>query len=223
MTRKPIHVFSDFDGTITSHDTLIFLTTRLGGGAAMIDAMSRLLREGELSLRDCIAGEMRSIRAPFAEAVELLRAEVKVDPGFAPMAAWLAAEQIPLTVLSAGFHQLIEQFLDPHDFPGMNILANQLHPDQQRGWQCEFRDQTEYGHDKTVAVRQAKAGGFHTIFIGDGFSDRAPAAVADELYAKHRLADYCRAEKIPFQPYDSFADVLRDLRDRHDRTEGAAS
>ena len=82
---KP-HIFSDFDGTITETDTLVFLATRLGGGERMVETIGRLIGEGTLSLRDGIAAEMRSIRKPFTEAERLLRKEVRTDPGFAPLA-----------------------------------------------------------------------------------------------------------------------------------------
>ncbi|MBO0798636.1 MAG: hypothetical protein J2P31_07415, partial [Blastocatellia bacterium] len=68
-----LHIFSDFDGTITEKDTLVFLATRIGGGPQMVEAIGRLIREDHLSLRDGIAAEMRSIRQPFSEAVKLLR------------------------------------------------------------------------------------------------------------------------------------------------------
>src|SRR5215213_10217381 len=109
MTK--LHIFSDFDGTITEKDTLIFLTTHLGGGAQLIEAIGRLLSDGTLSLSEGIAAEMRSIRKPFAEAEELLRQQVRIDPGFIPFARWCEAKEIPLTVLSAGFHQLIDLFI----------------------------------------------------------------------------------------------------------------
>src|SRR6266542_5208746 len=113
---KP-HIFSDFDGTITETDTLVFLATRLGGGARMVEAIGRLIGEGELTLRDGIAAEMRSIRKPFAEAEKLLRQQVRIDPGFMPFARWCEAKQIPMTVLSAGFHQLIDLFIKREEFP----------------------------------------------------------------------------------------------------------
>jgi 2,3-diketo-5-methylthio-1-phosphopentane phosphatase len=208
------HIFSDFDGTITEKDTLIFLTTNLGGGAQLVEAIGRLLDDGTLSLSEGIAAEMRSIRKPFADAEKLLREHVRIDPGFAPFACWCEARQIPLTVLSAGFHQLIELFVTKEEFPHLEILANTLRPDEQRGWQCVFRDKTPDGHDKAAAVRQARKRGEYTIFIGDGHSDRAAAEVADEVFAKHSLAGYCRQRGINCQEYETFDEVLKQLQDR---------
>src|SRR5687767_4886070 len=129
---KP-HIFSDFDGTITETDTLVFLTTRLGGGERMVEAIGRLIGEGKLSMRDAIEAEMRSIRKPFIEAERLLLKEVRMDPGFAPLARWLGKKNIPLTVLSAGFHQIIDLFISRDEFPDLRILANQLRPNEEIG------------------------------------------------------------------------------------------
>ena len=52
------------------------------------------------------------------------------------------------------------------------------------------------------------------IFIGDGHSDRAAAEVADEVFAKHSLAEYCRQRGINYQEYETFDDVLKQLQDR---------
>jgi 2,3-diketo-5-methylthio-1-phosphopentane phosphatase len=210
---KP-HIFSDFDGTITEKDTLVFLATRLGGGEGMVNAIGRLIGEGKLSLRDGIAAEMRSIRKPFAEAEKLLREEAPIDPGFAPLAHWLTEKKIPLTVLSAGFHQIIDLFISRDEFPGLEILANQLRPNEEIGWQCEFRDGTDWGHDKALSLKEARRRGEYVIFIGDGLSDRAAAEAADEVFAKHSLAEYCRKRGINCHEYQTLNDVLKQLQEK---------
>lgn len=209
-----LHIFSDFDGTITERDTLIFLTTNLGGGAQLVEAIGRLIRAGQLTLSEGIAAEMRSIRRPFADAERLLREKVRIDPGFVPFARWCEEQQIPLTILSAGFHQLIDLFIRREEFPHLEILANTLRPNEEAGWQCVFRDKTADGHDKSAPLRQARARGEHTIFIGDGLSDRAAAEVADQVFAKHSLAEYCRERGIPCREYQTFDDVLQQLQNR---------
>src|SRR5262245_38267585 len=210
---KP-HIFSDFDGTITETDTLVFLATRLGGGERMVETIGRLIGDGTLSLRDGIAAEMRSIRKPFIEAERLLREEVRTDPGFAPLARWLAEKKIPLTILSAGFHQIIDLFISRDEFPDLEILANQLRPNEEIGWQCEFRDGTDWGHDKALSLKEARRRGEYVIFIGDGLSDRAAAEAADEVFAKHSLAEYCRKRRINCHEYQTLNDVLKQLQER---------
>jgi len=209
-----LHVFSDFDGTITERDTLVFLTERLGGGARMREVNERLAHEGKISLRQCIAGDMRSIRAPFADAVRLLREHIGIDPAFAGFAGWCRERGIPLTVLSAGFEQIVRLYLAPADFPGLEVCANTLVPDEEKGWQCVFRDRTPFGHDKAEALREARRRGRYVVFVGDGISDRAPAAVADDVFAKPDLVRFCRAEGVRCQEFGSFDDVRRSLAER---------
>lgn len=212
MTKT--HIFSDFDGTVTEKDTLIFLATEIGGGPQMVEAIGRLIRQGRLSLRDGIAGEMRSIRKPFAEAAELLRDKVMIDPGFPSFARWCEEAGIPLTILSAGFHQIIDLFISRDQFPKLEILANDLKPDENSGWQSLFRDETPFGHDKARAILSARERGEYVIFIGDGLSDRPGAEAADEVFAKHSLAVYCRERGIKCHEFQTFNEILVILRKR---------
>lgn len=210
---RRLHVFTDFDGTITDRDTLVFLIERLGGGRHHLATTARRRRDGRLSLRREIAANMRTIRAPWSEAIALLRAHVRMDPAFPDCAAWCAMHSVPLTVLSAGFAEIVALYLDAAVFPGVEVFANTLHPDE-RGWRCVFRDRSDAGHDKAEAVRAARTQGRYTIFIGDGVSDREAAGVADEVFAKAPLAAWCRRQAIPCREIRSFADVVASLAAR---------
>lgn len=212
MTK--LHIFSDFDGTITERDTLVFLATHLGGGAEMVEAIGRLIVEGRMSLRDATIAEMGSIRRPFSDAVNLLRERVRIDAGFTQFARWIEDRKIPLTVLSAGFHQFIDLFISRDEFPHIEILANSIRPDEELGWQCEFRDETHWGHDKARHLEEARRRGEYVIFIGDGLSDRAAAEIADEVFAKHSLAEYCRERGINCHEYQTFTEILKQLQSR---------
>jgi 2-hydroxy-3-keto-5-methylthiopentenyl-1-phosphate phosphatase len=174
-----LHVFTDFDGTITTINTLMFLGTRLGAG-------------------------------PFPEAAMVLRAEVPIDPAFAPFARWCAAKGMPLTVLSAGFEEIVALYVTPEEFPGVEVRANRLWPGT---WHCCFRDDSPYGHDKAAALREAQTHGRQTVLIGDGTSDEAP------VFARRGrpLVRHCRGRGIPCHEYESFHDVLQILSARPGR------
>jgi HAD superfamily phosphoserine phosphatase-like hydrolase len=208
-----LHVFCDFDGTITRPDTLEFLTERFGRGHEHYSESGRLLREGKLTLREAIARDIETLRVPFAEAAAALRAHVAIDPGFHPLVAWCAARGIRLSILSAGFHEIVELFLAPGDLPGVEIRANRLEPGS---WRCVFRDPSPDGHDKARALRAARRRGYRTVFIGDGYSDRGPARVADLVFARRgrSLLEFCRVRSVPCEAFDTLEEVRRSLEAR---------
>src|SRR5205823_3044845 len=158
-----LHVFCDFDGTITEPDTLCFLTERLGAGPEHYRETGRLLRAGALSLREAVARDVGTIRTPFAEAAALLRAHVTVDAGFTPFARWCAANHIPLTILSGGFEEIVELLLRPTGAPVHDVRANRFRPGT---WECRFRDDSPHGHDKAAALRAARAAGRRPVLVG---------------------------------------------------------
>lgn len=213
LDPQRLHVFCDFDGTISRPDTLQFLTERFGGGAALYKESGRLLRDGAVTLRDAIARDIGSITVPFEQAAAALVREVTIDPGFRPFARWCASLGVPLTILSAGFAEIIDVLLVPAELPSVEVHANRLAPGT---WRCVFRDASAVGHDKSVAITAAKRRGHRTVFVGDGFSDREPAAVADLVFARRgrSLVDYCRTQGIACEQFDTFFDVQQDMEAR---------
>src|SRR6266480_3472115 len=152
-----LHVFCDFDGTITEPDTLCFLTERLGAGPEHYRETGRLLR--------------------------------------------------------GGFEEIVELLLRPTGAPVHDVRANRFRPGT---WECRFRDDSPHGHDKAAALRSARAEGRRTVLVGDGFSDREPAAVADLVFARRgrSLADWCRTRAIACEEFDTFHDVQRGVVER---------
>jgi 2,3-diketo-5-methylthio-1-phosphopentane phosphatase len=213
MSAARLHVFSDFDGTITVPDTLEFLVGRFGGGAVLYRELGRLLRAGAITLREGVAREVGSLTVPFAEAAAALRAGVRIDPGFPGFARWCAEQGIPLTILSAGFTEIVDLLLPPDVRAGAEVRANRLVPGS---WRCVFRDDSPHGHDKAAAVHAARRAGRYAVFVGDGFSDREPARVADLVLARRgrSLLDWCREQGIACEEFETFADVERQLTAR---------
>ena len=65
------------------------------------------------------------------------------------------------------------------------------------------------GNCKGAEVAQAHEEGFRVVMVGDGYSDRCAAWVADHVLARGALAEWCAAEGIVFEPFADFADVAR--------------
>jgi 2-hydroxy-3-keto-5-methylthiopentenyl-1-phosphate phosphatase len=105
----------------------------------------------------------------------------------------------------------------------MNIVANNLE-DAPGGtpWKPVWLHDTDTGHDKAQSVNEARMqaqleclpGEIPLIvFIGDGVSDLAAAREADVLFARRglRLEEHCKEHNIPYIPFDTFADIKREV------------
>lgn len=68
------------------------------------------------------------------------------------------------------------------------------------------------GTCKRERVRAHQAAGRRVVYVGDGTSDRYAAAHADLTFAKDELADVCRAEGWPYEPWARFDDLTRWVR-----------
>jgi len=212
-TRYPaaarLAVFSDFDGTIAHPDTLNFLTETFSG-LEFRQRIGRKIASGELSLREGIQQEVATIRGSLEEVLTFLKKHVEIDSAFPDFAQWCSEQQIPLTILSAGIKDVIEDLLRPCELKQVKILANPLRI-VEGCWSLQFLDDTPWGHDKASVVRQAKADGFHVVYLGDGLSDRGAAKGADLVFAKGGLARYCAQEQIPYTELTNFSMVQKVL------------
>lgn len=208
-TTTRLAVFSDFDGTIAHPDTLNFLTETFSS-LEFRQGIGRRIASGELSLREGIQQEVATIRGSLQEVLLFLKEHVEIDSAFPAFAQWCFAQHIPLTILSAGIKDVIEDLLRPCELKEVKILANPLRIVEGR-WSLQFLDDTPWGHDKASVVRQAKADGSYVVYLGDGLSDRGAARSADLVFAKGGLARYCAEEHIPYTELVNFCLVQKEL------------
>ena len=203
--NRPVAVFSDFDGTIAHPDTINLLAETHGGVEFRRD-IGRKIASGRISLRDGIAAEVATIQGSLGEVLDFLKQQVAVDESFPAFADWCLRREIPLTILSAGIKDVIQQLLAPYRLDHVRLLANPLEIIDNR-WTLRFLDDTPWGHDKAAALVQAKAEGYATVFLGDGLSDLRAAKQADLVFARGKLARIYAEKQLPFLPFDDFSRV----------------
>lgn len=205
-------IFTDFDGTITTRDSLDALVDHYIGaeGRAQYD---RLFLEGEQALWQVLDTSLKACDVPLEAALRFLHAHVAIDPTFAPFHRWCEGRGIPMAVVSAGVYEIVQAFLSAAGLQ-LPIEANRAACGSTCFGLTPQEADCPTGVDKGGIVRRARAEGHYTIFIGDGFSDRLAVGEADLVYAKAGLARYCAKRALPFVPFDSFADVQADLEKR---------
>lgn len=202
-------VFFDFDGTISRTGVGVHLLTRLGSPdwREIDDAYIN----GEMGSRECMSREWQCLPVHDENLLLTTAREVEVDPGFGPLLDALRDRGAEVTVVSDGFGFYVHDALSRY---GVEILSNVVDPATRQltfpngdpSCPCQ-----QCGTCKQAPIRDARGRGRRTIFIGDGVSDRKAASIADEVYAKARLATWCRETGTAFTSYESMADVHRHL------------
>jgi 2,3-diketo-5-methylthio-1-phosphopentane phosphatase len=199
-------VFVDFDGTITDVDTFDALV-RDAVGDEIWDAIDAEFMAGHGTLRDVLVLQASHITKSEAEAVAFVEATATVDPAFAPFVRAARARAVDVRVVSSGIGPIIRTTLARAgiDVP---VLANEV-DFRSDGWTIAFIDDSANGHDKAAAVRETRAAGYTTVFIGDGASDFSAAHEAERCFAKagRALEAYCAERGIACTAFRSFAEI----------------
>lgn len=204
-------VFFDFDGTITTTDVGVYLLEQLASDEWK--ALDVEYAAGRLGSRHIVERQWRCIPDSVTEEQRRATArEIPIDPGFGPLVDGLLAAGAEVAVVSDGFGYYVDEVIAPWalpvftngiDFATQSLLTPHADPACVTCGLC--------GTCKPRIVRRATERGRPTIFIGDGTSDRHAARVADVVFAKGALADWCAAEGIPHQRFDVLNDVAAAL------------
>ncbi|MBM4118961.1 HAD-IB family phosphatase [bacterium] len=204
-----ISVFTDFDGTITAEDTLVHLLDHYVGPSWL--EIERQVEAGTLTEEQGLQDEVALLRAPFAEAVERVLAEVPVDPGFAGFVRFCREREWPLAILSGGLAPLIRAVLEREGLGGVPFAANHLAFDADGRWRvvqaATPRINRLCNHCKSWHLAGAAAEGARTIYIGDGTTDRCPAGRADLVFAKGGLAAWLAERGVAHERFAGFAEI----------------
>ncbi|KAI0016191.1 2,3-diketo-5-methylthio-1-phosphopentane phosphatase [Xylariomycetidae sp. FL0641] len=226
--KRKIICFSDFDGTIFMQDTGHVLFDAHGCGAERRQKLDEQIRTGERSFREVSEEMWGSLHVPFEDGFEVMEKTLEIDTGFQQFHKYCVDNGIPFNVISAGLkpilRRVLDSFLGAEQSQHIDIVANdaQIAADGS-SWKPIWRHDTELGHDKALSVQEARREAEQLcaddgtvpliVFIGDGVSDLPAASQADVLFARRglRLEEYCVEHGIKYTPFDSFADIQREI------------
>lgn len=205
-------VLTDFDGTVTQVDVghLIFQRFSDPGWERAAAAWKR----GEISSKARLEAQCRRT-AVEPERLEAFALAQPLDPHFPEFAEWCESRGIELAIVSDGLDFYIERILRAHGLDHIQVLANHLEFEEGTGQFIPRFPYFDLGCGQCANCKayhlQHLADGDEAVFIGNGLSDRCPAAVADHLFAKDDLARYCEQAGIPFEPFRDFGDIQRSM------------
>jgi HAD superfamily phosphoserine phosphatase-like hydrolase len=199
-----MHVILDWDGTAAVEDTLIVALHEFGDRPAYREAAAALAR-GEITLHEEIRRDALAIRTPLDEVQRWLVENIELRPGFHEL-----VERYPTTIVSSNFRQLIEPILEREGVE-LEVRANEVewHPD---GWRATFPTDAPCGTCGEPCKRAAlpEANGA-VAYVGDGYSDRCAAQLADRIFARAGLARYLDANVVSYEPFEDLHQVVAAL------------
>ena len=157
-----------------------------------------------MTLREVMDYEFSGLRAPLDEVVGWMLEHVRIRPGFREF-----AERHDPLILSSSFVETIEPLLE-REGVRLEVVANTVdaRPD---GWRIRWRDETVCAHCDEMCKRGSLPAGRPLVFVGDGYSDRCAALVADRVFARDGLAVYLRERGVAFTPFVGFAELSQAL------------
>ncbi|KAJ3862789.1 HAD-like domain-containing protein [Lentinula novae-zelandiae] len=230
LPYPPIHkdkkfvVLSDWDGTITTYDSNDYMTDNLGFGRDRRRDLNMEILHEKTTFRDGFREMLASVVAnghSFEECKEILRKNIKLDPGFKEFYAWCKVNDIPVIIVSSGMTPTIRAVLTnlvgEESANEIEIISNDVDLRPDGTWEIKFRHPTSgFGHDKSQAIVPYRDLEHPPtlFFFGDGVSDMSAAKHADVLFVKEKeygendLAAYCTKLGIKHILFKDFSNAL---------------
>lgn len=215
MTSPAYIMVTDFDGTAAEFDVQQVILDAL----ADHDGWRRINREwaaGRMTTAERARAQWALLRGGESEVRKVLE-PLRLDPGFPAFVRLCEERGFPLYIVSDGFDFYIEPLLARAGLSYLPVFANSLRYEDgaaRMSFLLQRSPDQYYGNDKTFVMEQVRRNGSVLVFAGDGHSDRAAAHEADLIFAKDRLAEYCEAERLPFEPFETFDDISDYFRHR---------
>lgn len=201
-----MHIFCDFDGTITLKDTTDVILNRFA--APEWEAIEQEWIDGHIGSAECMQRQVALIHATQTELDEALD-RIEIDETFPDFVRFTRSINARMSIVSDGVNYFIERILSREGLSGLPIIANHLtvHPDSTYALHSPYSSPLCESKAGVCKCRSVERIGAMRVYVGDGRSDFCAANKADMVFAKGTLAEFCKKSNIPFIPYDRFADV----------------
>jgi 2-hydroxy-3-keto-5-methylthiopentenyl-1-phosphate phosphatase len=199
-----IEITIDFDGTVTLSDTTDLMLERFA------DPKWREVEAewvaGRIGSRECLARQAALLRAS-PDEIDALLDTVETDRDFPRFVQEARALGATPKIVSDGFDRFIEPILARIGVK-ISLQSNRLISTGLRSWRAEFPHASpDCRSESGVCKCATTADGKFQLLIGDGRSDFCLAEESDLVFAKGKLAEFCRAQQISYRAIESFRDA----------------
>ena len=214
---SPWAVVCDFDGTAIMGDIADALALRYLG-PSQFEHVNAEFKRGDITFRELLHKLFEPIAATPQEIHASAQQLAEFRPGFVRLVDLARERNIPFTLASGGLDIYIEpalELLSESQRDWMTLRANHA-THRVGGLNLSFpyadRDGScgSCGSCKRAVITELQNDGYRVVAIGDGNADRCMADVADVLFARARLREWCDEVAKPYVPFETL-DVVVDF------------
>lgn len=210
---NPVILFCDFDGTITTRDTLEgFMQLFMDED---IQIVSRRMFEQGYSVKQGV----REILCRVTEEDYLAHMDyfenLPLREGFAAFLDFLTVCRLPLVVISGGIRGMVETTLAPYRAQIQGLYAADVEFSSGR-----VRIFSDYESEEEIVSKQQVMALYsceRAVCIGDSYTDFRMALACDLVFARDRLAEAMEKVKKPYYNYETFYDIMVKLKELQER------
>ncbi|GGB11623.1 HAD family hydrolase [Macrococcus hajekii] len=205
----------DFDGTVTSSDTIVAIMKRFAQQDS--EAVLQGILDRRISIQQGVTTLFQILESSDKERIiDFVLSEVKIRPGFQQLLDTAKALDIPFYIISGGMHFFIDPIIA--QFNGIkSVYANDVdfssvHMQVEWRYPCDkLCESGQCGTCKPSIVRTLKDD--RVIAIGDSITDIKLAEVADVLFTTDKLTSYAEDNDIPHIAFETFREIAERLKE----------
>ncbi|MDR2610628.1 MAG: HAD-IB family phosphatase [Clostridiales Family XIII bacterium] len=207
-------VFVDFDGTVTSEETLAGSLRHMDPPPEGAEEIERKLATGELTLKEAVTSVFSSVRSDRVGEFTRYINSVPFRKGFDAFLDTLGSRGIPVVIVSGGLDIMVEEKLAPYrdklaDIWDVKVDLSGAY------FRLVAEPEGELELIDKVAIMD-KYAYRRAICVGDGYTDILMAQKADVVYARDELANYLDAHDMPYRKWGDFYDIVKDIENNSD-------
>ena len=203
----PIAVLCDFDGTISTRDTVQALFASFGSQCCR--DLNRKWVLGEISSRQNYEGCLGSTSAT-RDQMECVLSAITIDPFFPAFLRWCSDQSYAFAIVSDGLEWAIRYVLGLYGVHGPTVFATHMQY-VTGGYRFDFPwyhpDLPLRGISKPHIIRRYQAQGYRVVYVGDGLTDLEALGVADVVFAKGKLLSLARERSKQVLAFDDLRQV----------------
>jgi 2,3-diketo-5-methylthio-1-phosphopentane phosphatase len=210
MGKQKVVMLCDFDGTITTTNTMDFLyATFATCGMKYVEEWEA----GKLSTMEEERLSFNHLHASREEMEQALDANMILDPDTGGLVDYCRAQGYGFVVLSEGQTWYIHHLLAKHKLAVDKVYGSEISFNLDGSFTMEYpyfdARFPMRGTAKATIIENYKKAGYFTVFIGDGKSDTDAVRAADKVYAKGHLLEYCLTHQISVEGFKDFKGLLQ--------------